>query len=244
MWVDRWVSATGDLLLGANCHGCGTPGWGTCPRCRRRLAQQQPFATVPDPCPPGFPTTVASAPYDRLLQRLIIAHKERQALGLSRLLGDRLAVSVSGLLRLVGHRATDAVIVLVPVPSAARAVRERGFDATLTLARLAGRRLRTRYPVRVVPALAQFGSVRDQAGLDAGQRRRNLAGGLRPRRNLDGALVVLVDDLVTSGSSLTEATRVVRSGGGTVLGAATVAATRRWVSSRAVEGRDRPAAPR
>ena len=39
--------------------------------------------------------------------------------------------------------------------------------------------------------------------------------------------MVLVDDLVTSGSSLTEAARVVRSGGGTVLGAATVAATRR-----------------
>ena len=65
------------------------------------LAQLQPYATMPDPCPPGFPTTVASAPYDRLLRRLIIAHKERQALGLSRLLADRLAVSVHVLLRLV-----------------------------------------------------------------------------------------------------------------------------------------------
>ena len=242
MWVERWVSATGDLLLGASCHGCGTPGWGTCPSCRRELAQLQPYATMPDPCPPGFPTTVASAPYDRLLRRLIIAHKERQALGLSRLLADRLAISVHVLLRLVNHRATDPVIVLVPVPSAARAVRQRGFDATLTLARLAGRRLRTRYPVRVLAALAQLRSVRDQAGLDARQRQRNLSGGIRVRRAVDGALVVLVDDLVTSGSSLTEAARVVRSGGGLVLGAATVAATRRRLPSRA--GGQRRQAPR
>ena len=231
MWVEPWMSAAGDLLLGASCHGCGAPGWGTCPSCRRRLAQLQPYPTTPDPCPAGFPTTVASAPYDLLLRRLIIAHKERQALGLSRLLADRVALSVHALLRLIGHRSSDPVIVLVPVPSAARAVRQRGFDATLTLARLAGRRLRTRHPVRVVPALAQFRSVRDQAGLDARQRQRNLSGGLRQRRTVDGALVVLIDDLVTSGSSLTEAARVIRSGGGTVLGAATVAATERRVRS-------------
>jgi predicted amidophosphoribosyltransferase len=138
---------------------------------------------------------------------------------------------VPALLRLVGHRSQDPVIMLVPVPSAARAVRQRGFDATLTLARLAGRRLRTRYPIRVVPALAQFRSVRDQAGLDARQRQRNLSGGIRRRRTVDGALVVLVDDLVTSGSTLSEAARVVRSGGGIVLGAATVAATGRRIRS-------------
>jgi len=185
---------------------------------------------------------VTSAPYDRMLRRLIIAHKERQALGLSRLLADRLAISVHVLLRLVNHRATDPVIVLVPVPSAARAVRQRGFDATLTLARLASRRLRTRYPVRVLAALAQLRSVRDQAGLNAHQRQRNLSGGIRVRRAVDGALVVLVDDLVTSGSSLTEAARVVRSGGGLIVGAATVAATRRRLPSRA--GEQRRQAPR
>ena len=74
---------------------------------RRARRSCQPYATMPDPCPPGFPTTVASAPYDRLLRRLMIAHKERQALGLSRLLADRLAISVHVLLRLVNHRATD-----------------------------------------------------------------------------------------------------------------------------------------
>ena len=132
------------------------------------------------------------------------------------------------------------MIVLIPVPSAARAVRQRGFDATLTLARLAGRRLLTRYPVRVLPALAQFRSVRDQAGLDARQRQRNLSGGIRLRRAVDGALVVLVDDLVTSGSSLSEAARAVRSGGGIVLGAATVAATERRVPSQARRSRGLP----
>lgn len=230
------MSAAGDLLLGASCHGCGAPGWGICPGCRRRLAELQPYATAPEPCPVGFPRTVTCAPYDQFLRRLIIAHKERHALGLSRLLADLLAIGVHGLLRLVGHRPPDPMILLVPVPSAARAVRQRGFDATLTLARLAARRLLTRYPVRVVPALAQTRSVRDQAGLDAQQRQRNLAGGLLRRRAVDNALVVLVDDLVTTGSTLTEAARVIGSGGGIVLGAATVAATRRRLRSGSVGG--------
>ena len=114
---------------------------------------------------------------------------------------------------------------LVPVPSAGRAVRERGLDATRTLARAAARRLTHPARVTVVSALAQARRVQDQAGLTAGERRRNLAGGFRIRRAVDGLPVVVVDDVVTTGSSLTEAVRVLETAGVNVLGAATVAAT-------------------
>ena len=224
--AERWAAAAGDLLLGAHCHGCGAAWWGVCPGCRAELAERRPRWARPDPCPAGFPRTVTSSSYDALLRSLINAHKERQALGLTPVLGRRLASSVQALLRARGVVPGSAVS-LVPVPSAVRAVRERGFDATAALARVAARRLRPGYRATVVTVLVQAAGVRDQSGLDARARQANLAGGFRLRGRRPDRWVVLVDDLVTTGSSLTEAARVLSRAGVRVVGAATVAATER-----------------
>ena len=224
--VERWLAAAGDLLLGAACQGCGVAWWGICPQCREQLDRRIPYATAPDPCPTDFPLTVTSSPYDPILRGMINAHKERQALGLTRVLADRLALSVHALLLAGGQRAAPPTV-LVPVPSAAQVVRRRGFDATLAMTRLAARRLRARHSITVNQALVQRGGVRDQAGLDAPARQANLAGGFRLRHPVPGGPVVLVDDLVTTGSTLAEAVRVLRAAGIAVRGAATVAATER-----------------
>jgi predicted amidophosphoribosyltransferase len=224
--VQVWVAAAGDLLLGASCHGCGVPGWGVCPDCRRLLSTRRPGWTRPDPCPAGFPPTVTSSPYDVVLRGLINAHKERQALGLTGVLADRLTASICLVLAETGHQ-TGKPVVLVPVPSAASVVRRRGFDATLAIARSAARRLGRRYPTAVAASLTQVRGVRDQAGLNAQARQANLAGGFRLRAPVPTRPTVLVDDLVTTGSSLSEAARLLGRAGVPVLGAATVAATER-----------------
>jgi predicted amidophosphoribosyltransferase len=220
---EHWLAAAGDLLLGARCHGCGQPWWGICPGCRQELASRGPFFTTPEPCPDGFPVTVTSSAYDPIMRKVINAHKERQALALTSFLAERLALSVCALLMNAPFGAGG--IVLVPVPSAARAVRRRGFDAMASIARLAARRLRVRYPITVRLALMQGRRVADQAGLHAAARQKNLFGALRMRKPIKSDAAVLVDDLVTTGSSLTEAARVLRAARITVLGAATVAAT-------------------
>jgi ComF family protein len=225
MGFENWLSAACDLLLGASCHGCGQPWWGICPLCRQQLDSRRPFFTTPVPCPDGFPTTVTSSTYDPILRRLISAHKERQALALTSFLSERLALSVHGLLASEPYAVRTSSIVLVPVPSAARAVRRRGFDATAAMARLAARRLRVRYSMTVRSALTQRRRVADQAGLGAAARHENLAGAFRLGRPISIGAAVLVDDLVTTGSSLTEAARVLRAARIPVLGAATVAAT-------------------
>lgn len=229
------MSAAGDLLLGASCHGCGAPGWGLCPRCRAALAGRHPYVTEPDPAPAGFPVTVTSSPYDDILRAAISAHKERSALGLTRFLAERLAISVQALLSVTTGQSRTRAVILVPVPSATAAVRRRGFDATWALARTAARRLAVVRPVTARRLLAQQGGVADQAGLSAGQRAANLQGGFRLRTAGRGELVVLVDDVVTTGASLSEAARVLRAAGVELLGAATVAAT----ELRRPSGRDR-----
>ena len=146
-----WWSATADLLLGAGCPGCGSPWWGACPDCRAHLRAQPTRLTAPTPAPAGFPLTATAGPYDDVHRGLLGAHKEDQALMLTSLLGDRLAASVSELLTVRGVP-VDEPVILVPVPSAAAAVRERGFDATGALARRAARRLSADRPVRTVEA--------------------------------------------------------------------------------------------
>ncbi|GGQ30359.1 hypothetical protein GCM10010249_56210 [Streptomyces roseolilacinus] len=109
-------------------------------------------------------------------------------------------------------------LVLVPVPSARRAVRARGHDAVRRVAAAATRELRrTGAAARVTPVLRQRRAVADQAGLDARQRRANLSGALEVvpggARLLEGARVVLVDDLMTTGASLAEAARALYDAG-------------------------------
>ena len=235
--MSRWWSATADLLLGAGCPGCGTPWWGACPACREHLQDQPTRLASPDPAPVGFPLAATAGPYDEVHRGLLGAHKEDQALMLTSLLGDRLAAAVDELLA-AQQVLPGEPVVLVPVPSAASAVRSRGFDATAALARRASRRLARTRPVRSAGLLAQRAGRADQSGLDASQRAGNLRGGLRLRRGPttvgvrpDGPALVVVDDLVTTGASLTEATARLTEAGFEVLGAATVAATVRRLST-------------
>jgi predicted amidophosphoribosyltransferase len=280
-----WRDAAGDLLVGASCHGCGAAAWTLCDGCRLELAASPARPTWPEPCPAGFPRTWTAGTYDALARGLVSAHKERSALGLTRVLGERLALAVLALLEDTGAllpAAGGRPVLLVPVPSARRAVRARGFDAGLALARAAAARLPD---TRVGPLLAPARRVADQSGLGAAERQANLAGAFRVRRSFPWApawatgatgataavgkvvgaeglgaatgtgrtaegrppstavraayavrrrtpWVVVVDDVVTSGASLTEAVRALRSGGVDVLGAATVAATVRRTPPR------------
>jgi predicted amidophosphoribosyltransferase len=87
--------------------------------------------------------------------------------------------------------------------------------------------------------LRQARRVRDQAGLTTPDRQRNLSGALSVRRRAaprGGDVVVITDDVVTTGATLTEAVRVLGAAGFPVIGAATVAATTRLAPARALPG--------
>lgn len=230
--IRRAVDVTAELLLGAACPGCQAPGFGLCTECRIRLAAPEPQRAVPSPCPAGFPTTYSGGPYDDLLHAVIPAHKERQAWLLTAPLADRLTVAIQELI--INADADRTPIVLVPVPSTAAAVRRRGRDATAAIAAAAARRLRRVLDQRVamIRLLRPVRRLADQSELTEAERRHNLAGAYGVRAARVGLLppagvVILVDDLVTTGSSLSEARRAVGAARVPVLGAAVVAATQR-----------------
>ncbi|MFD3826317.1 ComF family protein [Streptomyces sp. NPDC058625] len=221
-----WWQDLTDLVLPAECGGCGRPRAVLCDRCRTALSGAAPRRVRPEPEPAGLPVTHAAARYADEVRATLLAHKERGALALSRPLGEALAGAVRRGLReaarpgsgepsgpLHGDRGT---VLLVPVPSARRAVRARGHDPALRIARSAASVLRGQgVPATVLPALRQRRGVADQSGLDARQRLANLTGALAVApgcgRLLREGPVVLVDDLMTTGASLAEAARAVRT---------------------------------
>lgn len=173
-----------------------------------------PGPVRPRPTPPGLPPVHAAVPYRDQIRAMLLAHKERGALGLVRPLGGALAGAVrAGLADAPGA----GPVVLVPVPSAPRAVRARGHDPTRRIAYAAAAELRrTGLAVRVLAVLRQRRAVADQAGLDARQRLANVTGALEVMAGGGGLLaevgrIVLVDDLMTTGASLAEAARAIRA---------------------------------
>ncbi|MFR9800146.1 ComF family protein [Streptomyces sp. MS06] len=208
----RWWQDLTDLVVPVECGGCGRPRTVLCAECGAALRGTGPGRVRPSPEPAGLPVVHASARYADQVRAVLLAHKERGALTLARPLGAALAGAVRA-----GREAgaAGAPVLLVPVPSARRAVRARGHDPVRRIAlATAGALRRGGVPARVSAVLRQQRDVADQSGLAAAQRLENLAGALSVARGgerlLAGGEVVLVDDLMTTGASLAEAARAVR----------------------------------
>jgi predicted amidophosphoribosyltransferase len=174
---------------------------------------------------------VAAAVYAGVVRELVVGFKEHERFGLVRILAPMLLASVEHCLALLPPGV--APVTLVPMPSAAAAVRARGHDAVARLARRCAVLMRRRgHEVALCQALRLGWRVRDQAGLSASARAINLDGALRLRHGVarDPMLlrpIVVVDDVVTTGSSAAEAVRVLRNAGLDPVALATVAATPR-----------------
>nr|BFE86722.1 hypothetical protein GCM10020093_093230 [Planobispora longispora] len=113
-------------------------------------------------------------------------------------------------------------VVLVPVPGARQALRRRGHDPVARLAVLAAGYLRAAgWPATVARAIVPRRRTADQAGLSSPERALNLSSAFRAvpgppapygARGV-ARVVVLVDDVVTTGATLAEAARALRSAG-------------------------------
>jgi ComF family protein len=109
---------------------------------------------------------------------------------------------------------------LVPVPLAPGRERERGFNQSALLAERVGRALGR--PVRT-GWLGRARPTRPQSELAADERRRNVRGAFRAAPAVGGRHVVVIDDVLTTGATVTECARALRAAGARIVGVLTVA---------------------
>jgi ComF family protein len=175
--------------------------------------------------PPAFARAMAFCTYDNEMRELLHLLKfEGQRKIAEHVLGWRVAEAIRALR---SQAANDLVV--IPVPLFAAHERRRGFNQAMLLAQAAVKHLRRTVPgwqLRLAPrALSR---IRDTAALyhlNPSQRRSTLRGAFRliDVAAIDGREVLLIDDIMTTGATARECSRVLLAAG----------AARVWVATAA-----------
>lgn len=191
----------GDSQVCADCAGALPVLPPACPRC----AAPSPAAALCGACiahPPAFDRTVAVWSYAFPLDRLVLALKFHARLSLAPFFAQGLAAS------LVAQTAEfDAI---VPMPLHRGRIAERGFNQALEIARPLARALRRPLLARGVERTRATAA---QTELDPDGRRRNVRGAFRCGPGFAGRRIAVLDDVMTTGSTLEEFARVLKRAG-------------------------------
>lgn len=224
------------LLWPTRCVACGTPDRDLCDPCLgdlllwRPLLRSELIPAAPPVPPPvllsGSLPLLACGPYEGSLKSLIVGVKHEGRVGFARVLGPLLLRPLAEALQLGAGRCPPAV---VTAPSRAARVRRRGYRHVELILRRA-LRCGPLPGVRSVRALRALPGRAGQVGLDRRQRDRNaaLVAVRRPHRaRLAGREVILVDDIVTTGATATEACRALAACGARVIAVVALCAVER-----------------
>jgi predicted amidophosphoribosyltransferase len=201
-----------DLFLPIHCGGCGVGGPTLCVRCAG--AFDGPHDVIRPITATGPPVRALGA-YREPARTVILAFKERNRRDLALPLGRMMAAVLPTLDDV--QPSLDGTWWLVPAPSRAAAARRRGGSHMLALARCMAAALAARdHPVAIAPALGIGRGARDSAGLGAAERVTNLAGRVHVRESgvpPAGTSAVLLDDVVTTGTTAAACTHALATAG-------------------------------
>jgi len=201
------------LLLPVRCAVCGRDGEALCRECNQKLRRLGPPACERCGAPTAWPVercrecagrriafarARAAVAYDDSAKRLVGAWKER---------GQRtLAEPVAELVDSVVPRPSAYTITFVPADH--DRLLKRGHNPAHRLAAELG----ARWQLPVVPLLRRAHGRAPQKGLTLAERRRNVRGAFSPTAAVPKT-IVLIDDVYTSGATVSAAATALRKGG-------------------------------
>jgi ComF family protein len=228
----RVLRAAGDLLLPRVCVACArafdpgeeTAGWCAdclgliscraprCPRCARE--GQATTCPVCLASPPGFSRTLLLGNYSPPLDGVIRALKFSRQPALARALGEALADHVGPALaaelsRLAAQRPSLAPPRVLAVPISPERLASRGYNQALLIARAFAARLGL--PVDA-GGLARVRPGPPQSSLDPAARERNARDAYAARIPPE-SIAIVVDDVITTGATLSASARALRDAG-------------------------------
>lgn len=216
-------------ILPQHCALCcaGTPNRLLCAGCDADLSHHRapacPICALPaldgqvcGAClqhPPAFDRTLAAFSYHFPIDRLLHAFKYSGNLALVEILAKPLARLAAD------HPKPD---LLLPMPLHPGRLRERGFNQSLEIAKPISRWLDI--PL-AADACRRTRDTPPQAGLKWKERRRNVRGAFACDLDLWGEKIAVLDDVMTTGATLNEISRVLKGRGASEVSAWVVART-------------------
>ena len=213
-----------DLIMPRHCLLCGAASGASnlCPPCRADLPRsthpcrvcalplRDPDSEACGPClqrPPPWDQAVAGLDYRFPVDRLVCRLKFGRDLACAQALAMELVAAV----RSAAQKPPDLI---VPVPLHLTRQFVRNFNQAELIARRVGRTLGVRVLSRL---LVRTRRTAAQSGLHAVQRRRNIRGafdcGAQRRQVAAARHIALVDDVMTTGTTLAECSRVLKRAG-------------------------------
>jgi ComF family protein len=178
-----------DAFPGKPCQVCSRPlkaeHADTCGECLKEM--------------PPYAEARCVGPYTGTLREAIHLLKFRQVKRLARPLGELLA-----------DLAVPSADLVVPVPLSLKGLRERGFNQTLLMARPFAKRRGLPLEGRL---LFKKKETPPQTSLSRSARLRNLRGTFAVRGALSGERILLVDDVITTGATVSECTKALLRAG-------------------------------
>jgi ComF family protein len=234
--IRPFVRTVIELFYPSNCVGCGypqSPGEQLCHGCRKGLTRitfpfcqscSRPFEGVFSAefrCPScadrdlGFECAVATFRAGGLLRELIHRFKYSGQYHLRTLLAELLMEGFAD------ERLRNPIDLIVPVPLHPTRQRERGYNQSEALSQIVSKK-------RGIPmsnALKRQIPTETQTQFDRKRRMQNLRNAFILRENSDvhGKSLLLLDDILTTGSTLAECAQVLRNAGAGSIRAVTVA---------------------
>lgn len=199
--------ASGTLLCSSCAQGITLLDSPCCPSC----SLPYPAEVTPDhlceEClrdPPAFERALAVGLFDGVLREAIHRFKFRGAIGLDRVLASLIHSQYISELQSFGAH------LLVPVPLHSSRLKQRCYNQSLLLSRRLGKVLGIAVASRALRRTRETG---EQQGLSGKERRANLRGAFEATRIVEGRRVVLLDDVMTTGATVRECSRVLKRAG-------------------------------
>ena len=196
---------------GRVCAECRTRFALVVPRCRRCALPVAAGVAVCGSClaaPPPFDAAFARVDYAYPWDRLIPAFKFHAALDLAPVFAEAIVEACAD------RDSGAAPPLVVPVPLSGARLRERGYNQAWELARRAARRLGGAADPNLV---LRIRDTPHQLALPPGERAGNVRGAfaVEPRRlaEVRERTIAVVDDVMTTGSTLAEIARVLKLAG-------------------------------
>ena len=214
-WLRRWIVPSACLLCtgpaepGTVCAGCrASLPWNriACPICALPLAS--PAAHLCSHCaakPPHFDSALSAFRYEAPIAQAIAGLKYHAQFRQSRWLGGEIAA-------LVAARGQPLPDLLIPVPLHPSRLRERGYNQALELGRGVARVLPIAIDWR---SAVRVRATADQIGKRARERRREVRGAFVIGTGVAGRHIAIIDDVMTTGSTVNELARACRQAGAT-----------------------------
>ncbi len=220
-WLQQYVEDFVELLLPPTCVGCGARGAHFCPRCVRRIRYIRPpyclrcgqpltEGNLCHRCQRGYLQYLdrarAMATFSSPLREAIHHFKYRSHLRVGAILGELMAYRL--------RRDSLRNFVLIPVPLHQERERARGYNQAALLARYIAQQLDL--PVWET-ALLRVRKTQPQVNLHLHERMANVrnAFAVAPHADVRGRSILLIDDVMTTGSTLEACAHALKQAGAT-----------------------------